>query len=54
MKTLVEMKEKGDFDEKMKVIEKNYDSIKEKIETKTGKKLSKNHPLFDIDFEKEK
>ena len=38
---------------KMKVIE-NYDSIKEKIETKLVKNYLKNHPLFDIDFEKEK
>ena len=53
MKALVEMKEKGDFDKKIKVIEKNYDSIKEKIEKKTCTKLSKDHPLFDTDFEKE-
>ncbi|OUU18341.1 MAG: hypothetical protein CBB97_21090 [Candidatus Endolissoclinum sp. TMED37] len=52
MKTLVEMKENGTFEDKMKTIEKNYSSIKQKVEKSTGIKLSKDHPLFDIDFEK--
>ena len=52
MKTLVEMKENGTFEDKIKTIEKNYSSIKDKVEKGTGIKLSKDHPLFDIDFEK--
>ena len=52
MKTLVEMKENGTFKDKIKTIEKNYSSIKDKVEMGTGIKLSKDHPLFDIDFEK--
>ena len=36
----------------IKTIEKNYSSIKQKVEKSTGIKLSKDHPLFDIDFEK--
>ncbi len=54
MKTLVEMKENGTFDEKMKKVEENYASIKKKIEDNTGEKLTKDHSMFDIDFEKEK
>ena len=52
MKTLVEMKEDGTFEDKIKTMEKKYSSIKDKVEKSTGIKLSKNHPLFDIDFEK--
>ena len=52
MKTLVEMKENGTFKDKIKTIEKNYSSIKQKVEKGTGINLSKDHPLFDIDFEK--
>ena len=52
MKTLVDMKENGTFEDKIKTIEKNYSSIKQKVEKSTGIKLSKDHPLFDIDFEK--
>mgnify|MGYP004163901511 CR=1 FL=1 len=52
MKTLVEMKENGTFEDKIKIIEKNYSSIKQKVEKSTGIKISKDHPLLDIDFEK--
>ena len=52
MKTLVEMIENGIFEDKIKTIEKSYSSIKQKVEKSTRIKLSKDHPLFDIDFEK--
>ncbi len=54
MKTLVEMRENGTFEDKMKKVEENYESIKKKIEDNTGEKLTKDHSMFDIDFEKEK
>ena len=54
MKSLVRMKEDGTFDEKLEILsgEKGQE-IKNDIETKTGQKLSINHPIFDIDFDKE-
>ena len=52
MKTLVEMKEKGTYDSNMKVIKKEFKSIKKKIEEKTGTKLDKDNPIFDVDFDK--
>ena len=54
METLVEMKENGTFEEKMKKVGENYEFIKKKIEDNTGEKLTKDHSMFDIDFEKEK
>ena len=54
MKSLVRMKEDGTFEEKLEILsgEKGQE-IKNDIETKTGHKLSINHPIFDIDFDKE-
>ena len=54
MKSLVRMKEDGTFEEKLEILsgEKGQE-IKNDIEKKTGHKLSINHPIFDIDFDKE-
>ena len=54
MKTLVKMKQDGTFDNKMKAVADNYEMIKNKIETETGEKLTKDHSFFDIDFDKDK
>ena len=54
MKTLVKMKQDGTFDNKMKTVADNYEMIKNKIETETGEKLTKDHSVFEIDFDKEK
>ena len=54
MKTLVKMKQNGTFDNKMKAVADNYEMIKNKIETGTGEKLTKDHSVFEIDFDKEK
>ena len=54
MKSLVRMKEDGTFDEKLEILsgEKGQE-MKKDIEKKTGQKLSINHSIFDIDFDKE-
>ncbi len=49
MKTLVRMKKDGTFDEKMKQKSKMEPLIK-KIEELSEEKMSKDHPFFDIDF----
>ena len=54
MKTLIKMKQDGTFDNKMKAVSDNYEMIKNKIETETGEKLTKDHSIFEIDFDKEK
>ena len=54
MKTLVKMKQDGTFDNKMKAVSDNYEMIKNKIETETGEKLTKDHSVFKIDFDKAK
>ena len=54
MKTLVKMKQDGTFDTKMKAVADNYEMIKNKIETETGEKLTKDNTVFEIDFDKEK
>ena len=54
MKTLVKMKQDGTFDNKMKAVADNYEMIKNKIETETSEKLTKDHSIFEIDFDKEK
>ena len=54
MKTLVKMKQDGTFDNKMKAVADNYEMIKNKIETETVEKLTKDHSIFKIDFDKEK
>ena len=48
------MKQDGTFDNKMKAVADNYEMIKNKIETETGEKLTKDHSVFEIDFDKEK
>ena len=55
MKSLVRMKEDGTFEEKLKILSgKKGQEITKDIEKKTGQKLSINHPIFDIDFDKDK
>ena len=49
MKTLVRMKKDGTFDEKMKQKSKMEPLTKE-LEELYGEKMSKDHPFFDIDF----
>jgi len=53
MKTLVEMKEKGTFDEKMDKYEKVHQDVKNKFKERLGRELGPDDPIFDIDFEKE-
>ena len=50
MKTLVEMKRNGIYDEKMEEFESFKDEVVGQIEDVSGEKLSLDHPLFDIDF----
>ena len=52
METLVEMKEKGTFDEMMDQISPEMDNILDDIEKVSGEKMSLEHPIFDIDFRK--
>ena len=53
MKTLVEMKEKGTFDEKMDDFSKVHQDVRNKFKERFGRELSPDDPIFDIDFEKE-
>ena len=52
MKTLVEMKRDGIYNEKMEEFESFKDEVVGQIEDVSGEKLSLDHPLFDIDFSK--
>ena len=54
METLVKMKLDGTFDNKMNAVADNYEMVKNKIETETGEKLTKDHSVFEINFDKEK
>ena len=53
MKTLIEMKEKGTFDEKMDGFSKVHQDVRNKFKERFGRELSPDDPIFDIDFEKE-
>ena len=54
MKTLVKMKEDGTFEEKLDLVKGNKTKkIVSTIEKISGKKMSLNHPFFDIDFDKD-
>lgn len=53
METLVEMKENGSYEEKMKKISENFDAIKNKIENITNEELTDNNIIFDVDFDDE-
>ena len=52
METLVEMKEDGNFKEKIEKIREHYPDIKKKYKDETGRDLTPDDPLFDIDFGK--
>tara|TARA_E500000178_G_C16828486_1_gene664905 strand:+ start:100 stop:342 length:243 start_codon:yes stop_codon:yes gene_type:complete len=52
METLVEMKEDGSFKEKIEKIREHYPDIKKKYKDETGRDLTPDDPLFDIDFRK--
>jgi len=52
METLVEMKEKGTYDEMMDQISPEMDNIIDDIEKVSDEKMSLDHPVFDIDFRK--
>ena len=52
MKTLVDMKNTGTFDEKMEQIKPHLDSFGKTIEDVTGVEFSLEHPYFEIDFSK--
>jgi hypothetical protein len=54
MQTLVEMKEDGSFQEKIEKINEHYPEIKKKYKDETGRDLTPDDPLFDIDFRKDK
>ena len=51
METLVEMKEKGKFNEMMDQIAPEMDTILDEIEKASDEKMSLDHPFFDIDFQ---
>ena len=53
MKSLVEMRENGTFEKKMKAFEEIYPEAKEKFKEKFGIELGPDDPFFDIDFEKD-
>ena len=50
MKTLVDMKKDGSFEEKMEQMKPHLGSIREKVEEVTGEEMSLENPFFDIDF----
>ena len=50
MKTLVDMKKDGSFEEKMEKMKPHLETLEEKIEDVTGEKMSLENPFFDIDF----
>ena len=50
MKSLVEMKRDGTFEEKMEQFKSFKDEVVSQIEDITGENLSLDHPFFDIDF----
>jgi len=52
MKTLIEMKEKGTFEKKMKEFSEIHIDVRKKFKEKFGRDLTPNDPLFDIDFDK--
>ena len=54
METLVEMKENGSFNEKLKTIKENYPKIKKIYKEETGYDLKPNSSIFDIDFRNKK
>ena len=54
METLVEMKEDGSFNEKLKTIRENYPKIKKIYKEETGDDLKPNSSIFDIDFRNKK
>ncbi len=54
MKTLVEMKEDGSFQEKIEKIKEHYPEIKKKFKNEIGRDLTPDDPFFDIDFSKDK
>ncbi len=50
MKTLIEMKRGGTFDEAMKKMSPQLDKFKEEIEDVTGQPMNLENPFFDMDF----
>ena len=50
MKTLVEMKRDGSFEEKVNKLKPHMDHIRKNIKDVTGEDLSLDHPLFDINM----
>ena len=50
METLVEMKEKGTFDDVMGKMAPFIDKLNSDIEKATGEKITSKHPVFDINF----
>ena len=53
METLVEMKENGSYEEKMKKMAENFDEIKKRVENATNQKLTDKNIIFDVDFDDE-
>ena len=53
METLVEMKENGSYEEKMKKMAENCDEIKKRVENATNQKLTDKNIIFDVDFDDE-
>ena len=48
METLVEMKENGSYEEKMKKMAENFDEIKKRVENATNQKLTDKNIIFDV------
>ncbi len=54
MKTLVEMRENGTYENKMEKMSLIFDRIKNEIEDATDEELTNDNIIFDINFDKEK